>query len=293
MSIRKNLFPYWLILPAMVLVSLMLLYPIILNIGYSFRDMGFFSGGNQRFIGLENYVVVLNNPAFRIAFWNTIIFTVASVFFQFIIGLPLALLYNQKLPGQGLARGLALVPWMIPHVVAALTWVWMLDGQLGVINDILVKLGIIDNYKYWLSDINYALGAVTVINIWKGIPFNIIILLAGLQTMPADLYEAAEIDGASVWKRFWFITLPLLRPQISVLFILGTIWTFRNFDLIFVATGGGPVHATEILSTLAYKYSFDFFQMGRGSAVANIMFLILMFFTLGYAYFLEKDTRFD
>lgn len=290
---KRTAFPYLLIIPATLFVATMLLYPIILNIGYSFRDMGFFSGGSQKFIGLKNYIDVINTPAFRIAFRNTIVFTFASVFIQFLIALPLSVLYNQNLPGQGIARGLALIPWMIPHVVAALTWVWMMDGQLGVINEILYKLGIINSYKYWLSDVQFALAGVTLINIWKGIPFNLLILLAGLQSIPVELYEAAKIDGASGLKSFRHITLPLLRPQISVLFILGTIYTFRNFDLIFVATGGGPVYATETLSTLAYKYSFDFFQMGRGSAVANIMFLIMMLLTLGYAALLEKDTRFE
>jgi multiple sugar transport system permease protein len=279
--------------PAMILITVLLLYPIILNVGYGFRDISPFSGTSQGFIGLQNYFSVFKNPAFRIAVTNTFIFTIASVAIQFLIGLPLTILFNQNLPGQGIARGLALVPWMIPHVVAALTWSWMLDGSLGIINEILLRLGLISKYIYWLSDVKFALGAVTLINIWKGIPFNIIVLLAGLQAIPHDLYEAASIDGASGWQKFWAITLPLLRPQISVLFILGTIWTFRNFDLIFITTGGGPVHATEILSTLAYKYSFDFFQMGRGAAVANLMFLILMVFTLLYALFLERETRFE
>ena len=290
---NKKAFAYLLVAPTIIIITLMLLYPIALNISYGFRDVSPFSGASKEFIGLKNYIDVFNQTAFKVALKNTIIFTVASVVIQFLIGLPLAILYNQNLPGQGIARGLALVPWMIPHVVAALTWVWMLDGSLGIINEILVKLNIIDNYKYWLSDVKFALAAVTLINVWKGIPFNIMVLLAGLQTMPHELYEAASMDGASVWQRFTNITLPLLRPQISVLFILGTIWTFRNFDLIFITTGGGPVHATEILSTLAYKYSFEFFQMGRGAAVSNIMFVILMIFTLVYAYFLEKDTRFE
>ncbi len=290
---NKKVFAYMLVAPALLLISVMLLYPIALNVSYGFRDISPFSGETKAFVGFKNYIDVFAQPAFRIALQNTIIFTLVSVAVQFLIGLPLAILYNQGLPGQGLARGLALVPWMIPHVVAALTWAWMLDGSLGIINEILVKLNIIQHYKYWLSDVHMALGAVTIINIWKGIPFNIMVLLAGLQTMPHDLYEAASMDGASLWQRFWHITLPLLRPQISVLFILGTIWTFRNFDLIFITTGGGPVHATEILSTLAYKYSFEFFQMGRGAAVANLMFIILMIFTLIYAYFLERDTRFE
>lgn len=290
---KDRKFPYLLIAPATLFVAIMLLYPIVMNIGYSFRDMGFFSGGSQRFIGLQNYLEVFQNPAFGVAFRNTIIFTFASVFIQFLISLPLSILFNQNLPGQNVARGLALVPWMIPHVVAALAWVWMMDGQLGVLNEILFRLGVIDSYHYWLSDPKFALAAVTLINIWKGIPFNLLILLAGLQSIPEELYEAAEIDGASTLKRFFYVTLPLLRPQISVLFILGTIYTFRNFDLIFVATGGGPVYATETLSTLAYKYSFDFFQMGQGSAVANIMFVVMIILTLIYAGLLEKDTRYE
>lgn len=290
---KDSKFPYLLIMPATLFVAVMLLYPIIMNIGYSFREMGFFSGGSQKFIGLQNYIDVFNNPAFGIAFRNTILFTFASIFIQFLISLPLALLFNQNLPGQSIARGLALVPWMIPHVVAALAWVWMMDGQLGVLNEIMFRLGFIDSYHYWLSDPKFALAGVTLINIWKGIPFNLLILLAGLQSIPEELYEAAKVDGASTLKRLFYVTLPLLRPQISVLFILGTIYTFRNFDLIFVATGGGPVYATETLSTLAYKYSFDFFQMGQGSAVANIMFVVMIFLTLIYARLLEKDTRYE
>jgi len=290
---KQKYLAYFLITPTILLVSIMLLYPIVLNISYGFLDISPFSGKTRAFIGLKNYVEIFENPAFLIALRNTLIFTVTSVIIQFLIGLPLAILYNQNLPGQGLVRGLALVPWMIPHVVAALTWSWMLDGSLGVINEIMLRVGLIDKYIYWLSDVDFALGAITLINIWKGVPFNVMILLAGLQTMPQDLYEAASIDGASSWKSFWYITLPLLRPQISVLFVLGTIWTFRNFDLIFITTGGGPVHATEILATLAYKYSFEFFQMGKGAAVANFMFLILMAFTVVYAWLLERETRFE
>jgi len=291
--IRKKSFPYLLIAPVMILIGLLLLYPILLNISYSFQDMGFFSGGSQEFIGFDNYRDVMKSSVFWIAVKNSTIFTISSVVIQFIIGLPLAILFNKNLPGQGLARGLVLIPWMIPHVVVGLTFVWMLDGQLGILNEILKKIGVLQSYKYWLSDANFALAVITMINIWKGIPFNILILLAGLQTMPKPLYEAAEIDGASHWQRFWKITLPLLRPQISVLFILGTIYTFRNFDLVFITTGGGPVNATEVLPTLAYKYSFSFFQMGRGAAVSNIMFVILMAFTVVYSLLLERDVRIE
>lgn len=291
--IGRKLQPYLFILPAIVIITILLLYPIVLNIGYGFRESRPNAEGLQPFVGLANYISVMRSEGFVIALRNSVLFTAGSVIFQFLIGLPLALLLNQNLPGRGLARGLALIPWMIPHVVAALTWTWMLDGSLGIINAILVKLGLISSYRYWLSDINTALPAVTMVNIWKGIPFNLIVLLAGLQSIPKVLYEAAEIDGASGWRGFWHVTLPLLRPQISVLFVLGTIWTFRTFDLIFISTGGGPVHATEILATLAYKYSFDFLQRGQGAAVANIMFLILMVITVIYAKFFQNDTAFD
>ena len=292
-AIAKKIEPYLFIAPGIIIISVLLLYPIALNVDYGFRGMQSFSSTRPPFVGLANYLDVMRTEGFGIAVRNSIVFTFVSVLLQFVIGMPLAILLNKELPGRGIARGLALVPWMIPAVVAALTWVWMLDGSLGIINAILVKLGVTHNYHYWLSDVRTALAAVTVINIWKGIPFNLVVLLAGLQAIPKPLYEAAAMDGASGLKSFWYVTLPLLRPQISVLVILGTIWTFRNFDLIFITTGGGPVHATEILATLAYKYSFDFLQMGKGSAVANIMFLILMLITVLYAKLLETDTRFD
>jgi multiple sugar transport system permease protein len=292
-AMAKKLEPYLFIAPGIIIISVLLLYPILLNVNYGFRGMQSFSSAQAPFVGLANYLEVIRTEGFGISVVNSIVFTAVSVLLQFGIGLPLAMLLNEALPGRGVARGLALVPWMIPTVVAALTWMWMLDGSLGIINAILVRMGVLHNYQYWLSDVRTALASVTVINIWKGIPFNLVVLLAGLQAIPKQLYEAAAIDGASGWKAFWRVTLPLLRPQFSVLLILGTIWTFRNFDLIFITTGGGPVHATEIMATLAYKYSFDFLQMGKGSAVANIMFLILMLITVLYAKFLETDTRYE
>lgn len=280
---RDAWLPYAFIAPTFVLIALLMIQPLAANLLYGFFDIQLFNPGNGRpFVGWGNYTQLLTDPTFWLALGNSLWFTALSVAFQILFGLMLALLFNRRFKGRGLARGLALIPWMVPYVVVALTWKWMFDGSVGIINHLLVLLHLTDTYRAWFTEPASAMTALIIINVWKGIPFNLITFLAGMQSISGDLYEAAQLDGANRWQQFVRITLPLLKPQVIVLTLLGIIWTFRSFDLVFITTGGGPVNATMILPVMAYKYSFEFAQVGKGSAVANLMFLVMMVFAFLY-----------
>ncbi len=186
-------------------------------------------------------------------------------------------------------RGLMMVSWLIPLTVTALLFKFMMASNEGVFNQLLISWGMIDNPIPWLSDPKIAIWSVIIANIWVGIPFNMLLISAGLSSLPEDVYESASLDGANAFQKFIHLTLPLLRPVITVVMMLGFIYTFKVFDLVFVMTGGGPVHATEVLSTVSYRYSFDEFQFSMGAASANVLFFILLLVSLVYLRLIKKD----
>lgn len=286
-----SLVNYTFVLPAALFLMVFVAYPVVFNIRISFQDLRAINllSGDAPFVGLDNYRSILANDVFIKSIGNTLIFTFGSIVFQLSIGLALALFYNLRFPGAQIMRGLYLIAWTIPIIVVGAVFRWMLDGQFGLFNYLLRSAGIVAGPIFWLSDQNLALGAVIFINIWLGIPFNMALLLAGLQGIPGELYEAAEIDGASRSSKFWHITLPLLRPALLAVLLLGLIYTFKVFDLIWVTTSGGPVNATHVISTLAYRTVFQQFSFGPGAAMLNLLFLVLFIISLFYLWNLRRE----
>jgi multiple sugar transport system permease protein len=230
-----------------------------------------------RFVGFRNYVDNWDDPLFRKTVYNSCVYTFSAVGLKLLVGLGLALILHQQFLARNFFRGLMLLPWIIPSVVTALTWRWMFDDMSGIINYVLMKLGIIDFPLAWLGLPHLAMPAVIITNVWRGFPFFGISILAGLQTIPLDQYEAAKVDGANVLKRFLHITLPGLKPVLIVTTLLSTIWTFNDFELVWVLTQGGPVNATQIFATLTYRVAFGTQQLGRGLTVSlTILPFLLM-----------------
>lgn len=280
----QRLSNYLFVMPAALFLLAFMIYPVLFNIQISLYDMKAINlvCGDAPFVGLDNYRAVLTDPVFLDAARHSVAFTIGSILFQVGIGLALALFYNRPFPGSHLMRGLYLIAWTIPVVVTGAIFRWLLDGQFGVINWVLRTIGVMNEPIFWLSEPAYALGAVMFVNIWLGVPFNMVLLLADLQAIPHELYEAASIDGATRLSKLWYVTLPLLRPALLAVLLLGLIYTFRIFDLIWIMTRGGPVNATQVLPTLAYKLVFEQFIFGRGAAVLNLVFIILFVLSLGY-----------
>ena len=266
------------ILPAFLYMMFFVGYPIISNIILSTQNVSVRNlvNGQKKFIGLDNYVAIFQDGVFRKAMGNTLIFTVSCLLFQFLIGFVLALLFNNNFSFSKTVRGLTMIPWMMPMTVTALMFKFMFSTDVGIINYILKSSGIISENIEWLTTPGTARIEVVFANVWIGIPFNTILISTGLTTIPQELYESASVDGANGWQKLTRITLPLLRPTIESVLVLGFIYTFKVYDLVYVMTEGGPVNSTHLLSTYSYKLSFDMFQYSKGSSVANILFLILL-----------------
>lgn len=265
-------------LPAFLYMLVFVGYPILNNIILSFQDvtMKNLVQGEKKFVALQNYIELFQDTVFRTSFINTFVFTVCCLVFQFIIGFALAVFFNKKFKLAKPVRGLLMMPWMIPITVTALIYKFIFSTDVGILNFILKSLGLISENIEWLTTPGTAMAAIICANVWIGIPFNMILISTGLTTIPQELYESASVDGANKFQSFWKITVPLLRPTIESVLILGFIYTFKVYDLVYVMTGGGPVNSTHMLSTYSYKLSFEMFQYSKGSAVANILLAALL-----------------
>lgn len=266
------------VLPAFLYMLIFVGYPILNNIVLSFQDVTAFNlvNGERNFVWFENYVTIFRDSVFRKSLFNTLLFTVCCLAVQFLIGFALAVFFSKKFTFAKPIRGILLVPWMIPITVTALIFKLLFATDVGVLNYILKSLHLISENIEWLTTPNTAMFALICANVWIGIPFNMILISTGLTTIPKELYESASIDGATKIQSFFKITLPLLRPTIESVLILGFIYTFKVYDLVYVMTSGGPVNSTHMLSTYSYKLSFEMFQYSKGSAVANVLLVILM-----------------
>lgn len=286
----KRLFKYdnigiLFVFPALLYMIIFVGYPIIYNFILSFQNITVrnLRSGVKEFIGFENYIQLFQqDDVLTKSLWNTLEFTVACILFQFIIGFALAIFFNKNFSISKPIRGLLMMPWMIPITITGLIFKFMFGTDVGIINFFLKTLGLISENIDWLTNPVTALPAVIIANIWIGIPFNMILISTGLTTIPEELYESASIDGANKWQKLCRITLPLLRPTIESVLILGFIYTFKVYDLVYVMTSGGPVNSTQLLSTYSYKLSFELFKYSQGAAVANILFVILFFVSLLY-----------
>jgi multiple sugar transport system permease protein len=277
-SAREKLTPYLYLFPAATFLLAVLGFPILYSIVISFQKytLATLVSKQAQFIGLQNYQAVLTDPAFRVALSHSLLFTVASILFQFTIGLALAILFSRAFPLSNMMRGLLLSGWQIPSVVTGTIFLWLFNLDYGLVNFLLTALRVVPEPIGWVIQADTALPAVIIANIWLGIPFNLIMLSAGLTGLPEDVYEAATVDGATGWQKIVYITIPLLRSTILAVLMLGFIYTLRVFDLIWIMTKGGPGLATEVLPTLAYRLAMVHFDFGQSAAVAVIMLVILL-----------------
>lgn len=277
--------------PALIYMIVLVGYPIVNNIILSFQDVNLRTllSPDKPFAALNNYIQIFKDAVFRTSLWNTFVFTVGSLVVQFLIGLLLALFFTQDFKFAKHIRGLLMMPWMIPITVTALIFKFIFGTDVGILNYILKSLGLIGQNIDWLTSPGTAMIAVVAANVWIGIPFNMILISTGLTTIPSELYESASIDGAGKLQSFFKITLPLLRPTIESVLILGFIYTFKVFDLVYVMTGGGPVNSTQVLSTYSYKLSFVEFKYSLGSAAANVLFVILLIVSVFYLKFVYTE----
>jgi multiple sugar transport system permease protein len=269
------------VMPALIYMIVFIGYPIIQNILLSLKNVDVFNfirPEAQEFIGLENYRNLLTGTESILpkAIANTLVFTAGSIFFQFIIGFALALLFNRKFPGCSFFRGVSMISWLLPVTAVGLLFKFMFATAGGIVNQFLMGLHIVGQPVEWLLSGNTAMTAIIIANIWIGIPFNMMLILAGLTTIPAEVYESAGMDGAGWFRRLVFITVPMIKPAIMSVLTLGFVYTFKVFDLAWVMTKGGPVNATQLVSTYSYRLSFEELLFSRGAAAANVLFVILL-----------------
>jgi multiple sugar transport system permease protein len=260
--------------PATILLVLFLTYPLGLGVWLGFTDTKIGRGGE--FVGLENYEFLWEDSVTRLALFNTLFYTFIASILKFFLGLWLAVLLNEKLPYKTFFRSVILLPYIVPTALSALAFWWLYDAQFSIISWILMKLGWIDHYIDFLGDPWNARFSVLAANVWRGVPFVAITLLAGLQTISPSLYEAAAIDGATAWQRFKHITLPLLTPMIAVVMTFSVLFTFTDFQLIYVITRGGPLNATHLMATLSFQRAISGGALGEGAAIAIAMVPFLL-----------------
>ena len=288
---RERMMGYCFILPAVVYMLIFIGYPIVYNWIISFQDVTATTLGStaRDFLGLDNYKAVIADPTFPRAVKQTFFYTIFCLVFQFVLGFLFAMFFSKNFSFSKPIRGFIVISWMLPITVTALVFKFMFAEGNGIINTILLELHLIKEPIGWLIQEKTAMWGLIIANSWVGIPFNMLLLTTGLNNISTDVYEAASIDGANVFQRFARITLPLLKPTIMSVLVLGFVYTFKVFDLVYVMTGGGPVDATEVMSTYSYKLSFQLFHFGEGAAVANVLFVCLFLVALLYLKTISKD----
>ena len=285
---KKKLSPYGLIVPVIIFMIIVYGYPLLLTFKYSFQEVSLI-GSENNFVGFRNYIRVLTDEKF----YNTLILTfkwaVLTIVIKIVIGFIMALLLNAELYFKKALRFLVLIPWAIPQVVVAILWTWILDGQYGYLNYYLQKFGFVEEVIRWLSDPNLALISTSIVDAWIGIPLITMIFLSGLSSIPDSLYEAAMVDGANLFQRFRYITLPAMKKVFLIALTLTTIWTFNSFNVIYVLTGGGPMDATETMMIKIYHEAFGKYNLGMSSTLSIIVFIILTILSILYWKQINRD----
>lgn len=291
MSRRLRVEGFLLYAPAIAIILFVVVYPMIFAVQTSLTDYRP-SRATVSFVGIRNYVTILSDVKFFSAIYKGLFFTFGSLIPQIVLGLAVASLLNHPLlRWKTLWRGLAIMPWLVPTVAVAMIFRWMFNDLYGILNFLMVWAGILDKPKAWLATEGWAMAILILANVWRGLPLMVTMFLAGLQGIPAELYEAAGADGANAWVRFIKITLPLLAPVVMVAGILRFIWTFNFFDLPWVMTGGGPTDATTTAPIYAFKRAFSGFRMGEGSAITILLFVLLVIFSIVYFKLQKHEER--
>ncbi|MEO3752034.1 sugar ABC transporter permease [Streptomyces sp. B6B3] len=283
-QVRRRFYQWLFVAPALVYLLAFFGYPLVRNVLMSFQEFTprtYFTGESP-FNGLTNWRNVFENELFPDALWQTLVFTVGSLVGQFTIGLALAVFFSRHFRLSTFVRAVLLLPWLVPMVVSAVVWRRMMDEEHGVLNEFLGGIGLGGDGVPWLSSPSVALLSAILVNIWIGIPFNMVILYGGLQEIPRELYEAASLDGAGSWRTFRSVTLPMLRPVVTVVLVLGFMSTIKILDLILALTGGGPADSTQTLGTFTYQLSFLQLDFGQGAVVGNVLILISAVFAVLY-----------
>jgi len=268
--------PYGFLLPALLVTALVILFPVLQTAWYSLHDYILYDPDNFRFVGLRNFAVALSDEVFWIALLNSAIWVTGIVSLQLLLGLVAALLLNQSFWWRGMARALVIIPWALPSVIIGLMWTWIYDFNLGVFNDILLRIGLISTPHPWLAQPSTALACIMLALVWQGFPFFTVTILAGLQTVPGELYEAAEIDGASSWRQFVHVTLPSIAGIVATAVLLRIIWVANSLDVILVMTGGGPGYATHTLPLYAFLRAYTGMEFGYAASLSLMLTAILL-----------------
>jgi multiple sugar transport system permease protein len=277
-----RLTPYAFLLPALVITALVVLLPAARTFWMSLTDLILYRPDAQRFVGLDNFIKAFRDEVFWISLRQSVLWVSLVVGLQFALGFATSLLLNQSFWWRSAARALIVIPWALPSVIIGLMWTWMLDFNLGVVNDMLLRLGVIAKPLAWLADPDLAFYAVVLTLVWQGFPFFAVTILAGLQSIPADQLEAAEIDGATRWQRFRFVIIPGLADIIMTALLLRIIWVANSLDVILLMTGGGPGYATHTLPLYAFQKAYSAMEYGYGAALAMILTALLMAIVAGY-----------
>ncbi|MBF4571809.1 sugar ABC transporter permease [Herbiconiux sp. VKM Ac-1786] len=288
---RDRFVPVAMLAPITVVSAVVIGFPILFVIAESFFDVNPSRHAGWEFAGLENYFAIAQDAEIGPVLLNSAVWTFGSVALQFVLAFAAALVVREALQGRAWAwlRAAYIIPWATPIIVGAMAWRWLYQPQFGLVNSVLQQIGLGDFAHAWLSDPATALGAVMVTNVWRGFPFIMVMLLSGMAAIPEEVYEAAKVDGAGAMQRVFWITLPMLRPVILLSTLMSLIWTFNNFGLIYVMTGGGPDGASDILTTFVYKNAFERFDFGYASALSVFLFVIVSAGSLLYVRALGKD----
>jgi multiple sugar transport system permease protein len=274
--LRQDAFGYALLAPALLVILGLNLYPVICGFLTSFTNQSLLTPDTWNWVGLANYQKLFSDPIFRLAFTHSLQLTIAAVVLQVVWGLALAHLLIQKIPGIHFFRSIAMITWVLPIITAVVMFRFITLPSYGFINILLRSVGLGSLARNWFGDIHTAFWLVLIMHLWRNVPFYAISFMAAMQAIPADVYEAARIDGASSWKQFWHITLPNLRYIMLVMVVLHVTFTFNNFDFVYLSTGGGPVNATEVLATYIYKLAWAGYTLGYASAGGVIMLVVLV-----------------
>jgi multiple sugar transport system permease protein len=270
----RNWLGFWFMLPAAAFLVLFLAYPLGLGLWLSLTDARI--GRSGAFVGLENYQWLSDDSVFWLSVFNTFVYTVVASVVKFALGLWLALLLNKHIPFKSFVRAIVLLPFIVPTVLSAIAFWWIYDAQFSIVSWVLVKMGLIGQYVNFLGEPNLARMSTIIANIWRGVPFVAICLLAGLQTIPPSMYEAASIDGATPLQQFRHVTMPMLSPIIAVVMTFSVLFTFTDFQLIWVLTRGGPINATHLMATLSFQRAISGGALGEGAAIATAMIPFLL-----------------
>jgi multiple sugar transport system permease protein len=277
-----------LLLPAVAILALVIFYPLVQALLLSLKDASLLNATVAPFTGLDNFKQLLGDEVFWTAVKNTFVLTTVSIIGSLVLGMSLALVLNENLPFRNFFRGIALIPWVVPGVVVALLTLYMFNSQVGVIDYVLVQLGVTERFVDWFGSTRNALWAIILANIWNQTPFYMLMILAGLQTVPEDEYDASKVDGANVLQRLRYVTLPNIRGVLAIVIALQVIWNFNNFDLIWATTEGGPVNATTTLTVHVYRMAFKSLDLGYAAAIGVVMLIALLLFSVFYVRAMER-----